>query len=159
MKNKVVYFAILVLSITVSFSGCNDNGGLSPARDITGVWFGTLTSSDNNLSCSNIATMDMLLNIEMDNNKNVTGYLQVYLASGAVQGVVTGHVDGVHVYMTSYIGNGCIDIHGTFTSTNMEGMKGSSPPPYLSCGETLNNGHGSKGIEFHLKYMGTDSTL
>jgi len=55
--------------------------------------------------------------------------------------------------VNTIIGNGCINVHGTFDSTNMEGMKNSNPPPYLTCGDALNDGHGSKGIEWHVLFV------
>ena len=129
--------------------GCKEDGGLTPARDVQGVWLGKLTSSDNNHSCSNTVIMTMRLTLYVD-NKTVTGTMEAWPPSGYTIGNINGNISGVHLYFTTQIGNGCINVHGTFTSTNMEGMKGSDPPPYLTCGDVLNDGHGSKGLTFWL---------
>lgn len=120
-------------------------GTLTPARNVTGKWEGTLTSSDNNNSGSNRRTDRMTLDLVQKDNK-VTGTMSF----GSARGNLEGTISGVNIDFTCRIGNGCIKVHGTFTSTNMEGMRGSNPPPYITCGDNLNTGRGSKGIEWHL---------
>jgi|GEM_PF-3966531 len=120
-------------------------GTLTPARNVTGKWEGTLTSSDNNNSGSNRRTDRMTLDLVQRDSK-VTGTMSF----GSARGNLEGTISGVNIDFTCRIGNGCIKVHGTFTSTNMEGMRGSNPPPYITCGDNLNTGRGSKGIEWHL---------
>jgi hypothetical protein len=137
----------LIFTTVVSMTAC-ENGflsSLSPARNIESKWEGTLTWSDNDVNQSHKVTDYMYLNIAQKEN-NIAGFMTV----GSDQGTFEGTVNGVNIDFTATIGNGCINVHGTFTSTNMEGMKNSSPPPYLTCGDVLNDGWGSKGIEWHL---------
>jgi hypothetical protein len=142
---------LLILTVFLSLSGCEKGyfglAGvlLSPARDLTGFWDGTLTSSWNNVNNTNQETQRMTLDITQEEN-DIVGTM----TWGSYSGNFTGYVEGVHIYFTCIIGNGCIDVHGTFTSTNMEGMRNSDPPPYLTCYDALNDGWGSKGIEWHL---------
>jgi len=145
----------LLILLVLTFSSC-EKGLLSPARNLEGAWLGTLTSSWNNANNTNMVTRDMLLSKVKVVGNTVTGTMYVYDSNGGTGGYsgdFTGYVSGVHLYYTCIIGNGCIEVHGTFTSTNLDGMKGSNPPPYICCGETLNNGNCSKGIEFHLKKL------
>lgn len=146
MKKITIILSVIAILITM---GCKKDQGLTPARDVQGVWLGKLTSSDNNQSCSNTVTMTMRLTLYV-NDKTVTGTMEVWPPSGYTIGNVNGNISGVNLNFTTQIGNGCINVHGTFTSTNMEGMKGSNPPPYLTCGDVLNDGHGSKGLTFQL---------
>jgi len=83
-------------------------------------------------------------------DKTVTGTMEAWPTSRYAIGNINGNINGAYLDFTTQIGNGCINVHGSFTSTNMEGMKGSNPPPYLTCGDVLNDGHGSKGLTFHL---------
>jgi hypothetical protein len=136
---------ILVIACIMSLAACEDGGLLSPARDVNGIWKGTLTCSDNDAAQSNMVTDVMVLDLTMDGN-SVTGDM----CFGSYCGSLTGTISGTTIEFTSIIGNGCINVHGTFTSSNMEGMRNSIPPPYLTCGDVLNDGHGSKGIEWHL---------
>jgi hypothetical protein len=140
---KIIFFFTAILSLTA----CED-GWLSPARDVSGIWKGTLTSSENNVAQINTVTDIMVLDLTMDGN-NVTGDM----CFGSYCGSLTGTISGATIDFTCIIGNGCINVHGTFTSSNMEGMRNSNPPPYLTCGDVLNDGHGSKGIEWHLEKL------
>jgi hypothetical protein len=142
MKNQIKI--ILVIATILSLTSCEE-GLLSPARDVSGIWKGTLTSSENNVDQLDMVTDVMVLNLIQDEN-NLTGEM----CFGSYCGDLTGTISGATIEFTAIIGNGCINVYGTFTSTNMEGMKNSNPPPYLTCGDVLNNGHGSKGIEWHL---------
>lgn len=146
MKKITIILSVIAILITV---GCKKDEGLTPARDVQGVWLGKLTSSDNNQSCSNTVTMTMRLTLYVD-DKTVTGTMEAWPTSGYTIGNINGNINGAYLDFTTQIGNGCINVHGSFTSTNMEGMKGSNPPPYLTCGDVLNDGHGSKGLNFHL---------
>jgi hypothetical protein len=137
---KIILFVATILSLM----SCED-GLLSPARDVSGIWKGTLTSSENNAAQLDMLTDVMVLNLTQDEN-NVTGEM----CFGSYCGDLTGTISGTTIEFTAIIGNGCINVHGTFTSTNMEGMKNSNQPPYLTCGDVLNDGHGSKGIEWHV---------
>jgi len=87
----------------------------------------------------------MVLNLTQDEN-NVTG--EMYF--GSYCGDLTGTISGTTIEFTAIIGNGCINVHSTFASTNMEGMKNSNPPPYLTCDDVLNDGHGLKGLEWQV---------
>jgi hypothetical protein len=135
---------ILIFVSVMLVTGC-DKGLLSSARDIEGLWKGTLVSSDNNVNQSHTVTSTMSLNIAQTDNK-IIGIMMV----GSNRGEFEGTISGVKIDFRCVIGNGCINVHGTFTSTNMEGMKNSTPPPYLTCDNVLNDGWGSKGIEWHL---------
>jgi len=137
---KIILTIVAVFSLTT----CED-GLLSPARDVSGIWKGTLTSSENNAAQTDMLTDVMVLNLTQDENI-ITGEM----CFGSICGYLTGTISGATIDFTAIIGNGCIDVHGTFTSSNMEGMKNSNPPPYLTCGDVLNDGHGSKGIEWHV---------
>lgn len=142
-------FTFIVLIVTIlSFSACEEGGLLSPARDVNGIWKGTLTCSNNDAGQTNTVTDVMVLDIDQDGN-NISGDM----CFGSYCGSFTGTVSGTKIKFTAIIGNGCININGTFTTSNMEGMKNSTPPPYLTCGDALNDGHGSKGIEWHLKKL------
>jgi hypothetical protein len=137
----------LIFTIVMSLTSC-ENGflsSLSPARNIEGKWEGTLTWSDNDVNQSHKVTDYMYLNIAQKEN-NIAGFMTV----GSYQGTFEGTVSGVNIDFTATFGSECINVHGTFTSTNMEGMKNSNPLPYLSCYRVLNDGWGSKGIEWHL---------
>jgi hypothetical protein len=123
-----------------------NKGDLSAARNINGVWEGTLTSSDNNSYQSHSRTDRMTLDIQQNGN-NITGTMTFGNARGRFEGLI----NGAYLDFTVQIGNGCIKVHGSFTSTNMEGMRGTNPPPYITCGDELNDGHGSKGVEWHLQ--------
>ena len=143
MKKQIII--VLFVIAALSLSTCK-KGTLSAARDVTGIWKGTLVYCENNASNANPVSGVMVLDLTVDGN-DVTGMMYFSYYSGSL----TGTISGVNIDFTSDIGNGCINVHGTFTSTNMDGMKDSSPPPYLSCGAILNDGHGgSKGIEWHL---------
>jgi hypothetical protein len=143
MKKQI---KIILMSFAIlSMAACEEGGLLSPARDVNGIWKGTLTSSENNAEQINTVTNVMVLDLTQDGN-NVTGDM----CYGSYCGSLTGTISGATINFTSIIGNGCINVHGTFTSSNMEGMRNSTPPPYLTCGDVLNDGHGSKGIEWHL---------
>jgi hypothetical protein len=149
---------ILIIAAFLSLTAC-DKGYLgaagkllSPARDITGLWKGTLTCSWNNASNSNMTTTDMILNLVADGN-TVTGTMTAWGATGTI---TDGTINGVKIEFETVIGSNaaataCIHVYGTFTSSNMKGMKGSNPPPYLTCSSTLNDGTGSKGIEWSLQ--------
>lgn len=152
MKKHVVL--ILILASIVSFSGCEKGyfglAGklLSPARDVTGHWEGTMYMCWNNANNTNSGSSPMELDLIADGN-TVTGTMTCWGSTGTITG---GKISGVKIEFDTYIGSGmaaaCIHVYGTFTSTNMEGMKGSNPPPYLTCGSALNDGTGSKGIEW-----------
>jgi hypothetical protein len=137
---KIIFTVAIILSLT----SCED-GMLSPARDVGGIRKGTLTSSENNTAQLDMITDVMVLNLIQDEN-NITGEI----CFGSYCGDLTGTISGTTIEFTAIIGNGCINVHGTFTSTNMEGMKNSNPPRYLTCGDALNDGHGLKGIEWHV---------
>lgn len=122
-----------------------NQGDLSAARNINGIWEGTLTSSDNDSYQSHSRTDKMTLDIRQNGN-NITGTMTFGNARGSFEGLI----NGAYLDFTCQIGNGCIKVHGSFTSTNMEGMRGTNPPPYITCGDNLNDGHGSKGVEWHL---------
>ena len=122
-----------------------NRGELSPARTIEGRWEGTMTACENNSYQGNPRTDRMTLDIKQNGNK-ITGNMTF----GNSKGTFEGLINGAYLDFTCQIGNGCIKVHGTFTSTNMEGMRGSNPPPFITCGDYLNNGRGSKGIEWHL---------
>lgn len=120
---------------------------LTPARDLNGRWEGTMVCSDNNVRETNRRTDKMVLEIIQNGNK-VTGTMTFGTSKGSFEGTVSG----VHIYFTAKFGKGgSLKAHGTFTSTNMEGMKNSNPPPYITIPDELNDGHGSKGIEWHLQ--------
>ncbi len=138
----------LIFATIISLTAC-ENGllsFLSPARNIEGTWEGTLTCSDNDVNQTHKVTDYMSLTLYQQDN-DIVGTMTF----GSNKGTLQGTISGVNIDFTSYIGNGCINVHGTFTSTNMEGMKNSTPPPYLTCGDVLNDGWGSKGIEWHLQ--------
>ena len=153
MKKLFTIILVCLLSLT-GFS--QQRGGikvidseknpLTPARDLNGRWEGTLVCSDNSVRESNRRTDKMALDITQNGNK-VTGTMTYGNSRGSFEGTVSG----VHIYFTVDFGRGgCLKAHGTFTSTNMEGMRNSDPPPYITCPDKLNDGHGSKGIEWHL---------
>ena len=131
---KKIIFTLVLLSFFSCKKGYLGVTGylLSPARDVTGTWEGTLTSSWNVASNSNIATSSMTL-VLVANGNNITGTMTAFGSTGSI----TGTINGAKIEFQTYIGSGmaadCIDVHGTFTSTNMDGMKG------------------SKGIEWHLQ--------
>jgi hypothetical protein len=156
MKKRISLMLITVAIL--SMSGCEKGyfGAvgvlLSPARDVTGIWSGTLTCSWNNANNTNMTTTPMILNLVMDGN-TVTGTMTAWGATGTI---TDGTINGVKIEFETFLGSNpaaaaCIHVYGTFTSTNMKGMKGSSPPPYLTCYSTLNDGTGSKGIEWSLQ--------
>jgi hypothetical protein len=138
---------ILIFTAILSLISC-EKGWLSPARDVSGIWKGTLTCSENDVAQTNTVTDIMVLDLTMDGN-SVSGDM----CFGSNCGAFTGTISGTSIDFTAIIGNGCINVHGTFTSTNMEGMRNSNPPPYITCGDVLNNGRGSKGIEWHLEKL------
>jgi predicted small lipoprotein YifL len=139
---------MLVLATILSLTACEKGGLLSPARNVSGIWKGTLTSSENNAAQINTVTDIMVLDLTQNGN-----YVTGDMCFGSYCGSLTGTISGTTIEFTSIIGNGCINVHGTFTSSNMEGMRNSNPPPYITCGDVLNDGHGSKGIEWHLKKL------
>jgi len=151
---------VLLLAVIISFASCEKGYmgitgvWLSPARDVTGIWKGTLTCSWNDANNTNTTSTPMILNLEMDGN-TVTGTMTAWGATGII---TDGTINGVKIEFETYIGTdpasaACIHVYGTFTSTNMEGMKGSNPPPYITCYSSLNDGTGSKGIEWHLEKL------
>jgi hypothetical protein len=141
---KIILVSIAILSL----AACEKGGLLSPARDVSGIWKGTLTCSENNVEQLNTVTDSMVLDLTQDGN-NVTGDM----CYGSYCQSLTGTMSGATIAFTSIIGSGCIYVHGTFTSSNTEGMRNSTPPPYLTCGDVLNDGHGSKGLEWHLEKL------
>jgi len=149
---KILVFVLIIVTLTA----CRKDGTffLSPARDVTGIWKGSLTCSWNNVNNTNMTTSIMILNLSMD-GKEVTGTMTAWGATGNIS---NGTINGAKIEFDTYIGSNqasaaCIHVCGTFTSTNMEGMKNSNPPPYLTCYSALNDGTGSKGIEWHLEKL------
>jgi hypothetical protein len=156
-------FLVVGFFIFNSFSCTKLSDTLSPARGVSGTWEGTLVTSDNNVHNNFLMNGDLKLVLTQDGN-NVTGTMTVTSRSYSnipegwetpqagvtYSGQLSGTISGVNIDFTVIIGNGCMDVHGTFTSSNMEGMKNATAPPMLSCGETVNSGHGAKGIEWHV---------
>ena len=166
MKRKFsIWLAPLFMGLFILISnGCDKNSNLlSPARGVSGTWEGTLITSDNTSGEYFLMNGDMKLELTQKDN-DVTGTMTVTSRSYSnipigwdtppsgvtYSGQLTGTVSGVNIDFSLDIGNGCLNVHGTFTSSNMEGMKNASNPPMLSCGETVNSGNGAKGIEWHV---------
>jgi len=156
MKNLLFILAVLLVSapmmaqqkgggILPDTLRIENRGELSPARTIEGKWEGTMTACDNSPLQRNQRTDRMTLDIKQNGNK-ITGTMTF----GSAKGTFEGLINGAYLDFTCQIGNGCIKVHGSFTSTNMKGMRGSNPPPYITCGDQLNNGRGSKGLEWQL---------
>ncbi len=161
---------ILIVAFALSLTGCEKGyfglSGylLSPARTITGLWTGTLVCSENNAAQYSLTAGEMTLDLKQNGN-DVTGVMtftpQSYsnVPSGqpppiinvTYSGSLTGTISGVKIDFISIIGNGCVHVKGTFTSSNMDGMINPNDPPYITCGDALNSGQGSKGREWHLQ--------
>jgi len=142
----------VIIAVILMFTACKKGylglSGvlLSPARNVTGYWSGTLTWCDNSADDLHTVTDPMTLDLTMSGN-NITGVMTV----ASNEGTLTGTINGVKITFQAEFSGGCINVHGTFTSTNMDGANDPANPPYLSCGETLNDGWGSKGIVWHLQ--------